>query len=154
MQVDEAPQPGSANPTVELMSDTCIAVRVRLLSRVITKMYNDSLRPLGIKASQVNILVVIGKLGLTRPAEICRRLMLDLSTVSRNVDRMVARGWIEVVNDEKDGRAHSFQLSQEGERLLEQVKPLWETAQAKAEALLGDGVVAIAEAAEAARNRG
>jgi hypothetical protein len=37
----------------------CIAVRVRLLNRVITSLYDDALRPLGITVSQLNLLVAI-----------------------------------------------------------------------------------------------
>ncbi|MEE8584807.1 MAG: MarR family winged helix-turn-helix transcriptional regulator [Acidobacteriota bacterium] len=138
--------------TPELIAQECIAVRVRRLNRVITKLYDDALRPLGIKASQLNILVVIGRSGLIRPAEICNRLALEFSTVSRNADRMRARGWIEFVDDERDGRAHQLRLSGKGKRLLEKAKPAWEKAQQKATDLLGgEGVSALFRAADAAQ---
>ena len=117
------------NTTPDLIAQDCIAARMRLLNRVVTKMYDDALRPSGIKTSQLNILVVTARLGLARPAEICSRLKMDLSTVSRNVDRMQARGWIEVVDDEEDARAHQFHLSAPGRQLLEKAKPAWEKAQ-------------------------
>ena len=138
--------------TPELIAQECIAVRMRRLNRVITKLYDDALRPLGIKASQLNILVVIGRSGLVRPAEICKRLALEFSTVSRNADRMRARGWIEFVDDERDGRAHQLRLSDEGKRLIEKAKPAWEKAQLKAADLLGgEGVSALLAAANTAQ---
>ncbi len=125
---------------------------MRILSRVITKMYDDALRPLDLKTSQLNILVVIGRRGLARPAEICNRLKMDFSTVSRNVDRIRARGWVEVVDDAEDGRAHQFRLSAKGRRLLDKARPAWEEAQQKVRKLLGrTGVTALVEAAEKAR---
>ena len=140
--------------TPDLIAQDCIAVRMRLLNRVVTKMYNGALHPLGIKTSQLNILVVIARLGLARPAEICDRLKMDISTVSRNVERMRARGWIEVVDDEQDARAHQFQLSAKGQRLLERAKPAWEKAQEEVTELLGcDGVAALVGAAEKVRAR-
>src|SRR5262249_29663577 len=47
-----------------------------------------------LRASQLNILTVTGKLGLARPARVCEILQLDTSTLSRNVERMRAQGWL------------------------------------------------------------
>ncbi len=125
---------------------------MRLLNRVVTRIYDDALRSLGIKTSQLNILVVTARLGLARPAEICDQLKIDISTISRNVDRMRARGWIEVVDDEQDGRAHQLRLSAKGHQILEKAKPAWEKAQMKVKKLLGQsGVAALVGAAEKVR---
>jgi len=140
------------NTTPDLIAQDCIADRMRLLNRVVTKIYDDALRSLGIKTSQLNILVVTARLGLARPAEICDRLKIDISTVSRNVDRMRARGWIEVVDDEQDARAHQLRLSAKGRQILEKAKPAWEKAQMKVKKLLGQsGVAALVKAAEKVR---
>ena len=48
----------------------CLAVRVRLLNRTITSIYDDALRPLGLTAGQLNVLVVIAKRGPISPGEI------------------------------------------------------------------------------------
>src|SRR6266852_5535643 len=103
---------------IDTMARTCFAVRMRLLNRVVTNLYDDALRPLGLKVSQLNILVVAAKLGLARPAEVCELLQLDTSTLSRNVERMRAHGWLEVVPDE-DARTQPFQLTPQGRRLIE-----------------------------------
>ncbi len=138
--------------TPDLIAQDCIADRMRLLNRVVTKIYDDALRSLGIKTSQLNILVVTALLGLARPAEICDQLKIDISTVSRNVDRMRARGWIEVVDDEQDARAHQLRLSAKGRQILEKAKPAWERAQVKVKKLLGQsGVAALVKAAEKVR---
>jgi DNA-binding MarR family transcriptional regulator len=138
--------------TPDLIAQDCIAVRMRLLNRVVSKVYDDALRPLGLKTSQLNILVVTARRGLVRPAEIRGQLKMDISTVSRNVDRMRAKGWIEVVEDEQDGRAHQLRLSAIGQRLLEKAKPAWDQAQGKVKELLGrDGIEAIMRGAERVR---
>ena len=41
--------------SIDTISRTCIAVRLRLLNRVVTNLYDDGLRPLGLKVSQLNI---------------------------------------------------------------------------------------------------
>jgi DNA-binding MarR family transcriptional regulator len=121
---------------VDAMAQECIAVRVRLLNRVISNIYDDALRPLGIKVSQMNILVVAAKLGTARPAVVCDLLQLDTSTLSRNVERMVASGWLEVVPDD-DGRTQPFKVSTKGKQLIEQAFPAWQRAQRHATDLLG-----------------
>ena len=80
--------------SIETISKTCIAVRLRLLNRVVTNFYDDALRPLGLKVSQLNILIVTARLGLARPVQVCDILQLDTSTLSRNVERMRrTAGW-------------------------------------------------------------
>jgi DNA-binding MarR family transcriptional regulator len=122
---------------VDTIARNCIAVRLRLLNRVVTNLYDDALRPLGLKVSQLNILVVAAKLGLARPADVCGLLQLDTSTLSRNVERMRARGWLEVVPGE-DARTQPFRLTAQGKSLLKRAVPAWEEAQRQAAEVLGD----------------
>src|SRR6266404_3365079 len=122
--------------TIDAIAKTCIAVRLRLLNRVITNLYDEALRPLGVKVSQMNILVATAKLGLARPAQVCEILQLDTSTLSRNVERMRARDWLEVVPGD-DARAQPFRLTPAGKKLLERTIPAWEKAQCKAVEFLG-----------------
>src|SRR5712692_2194644 len=133
-------KPTSSN--IDTIAKTCIAVRLRLLNRVVTNFYDDALRPLGLKVSQLNILVVAAKLGLARPAQVCEILQLDTSTLSRNVERMRAHGWLEVVPDE-DARTQPFRLTPQGKRLIEKATPAWEEAQRQAAELLGDEGIAL-----------
>jgi DNA-binding MarR family transcriptional regulator len=137
--------------TIDMIARNCIAVRLRLLNRVITTFYDDALRPLALKVSQLNILVVTAKLGLARPAQVCDILQLDPSTLSRNVERMRAHGWLEVVPDE-DARTQPFRLTPQGRRLIEKAVPAWEEAQRQASDLLGDAGIAWIE--KAARKLG
>ena len=112
----------NATTSIDAIAKSCIAVRLRLLNRVVTNFYDEALRPLGVKVSQLNILVVTAKLGLARPAQVCEILHLDVSTLSRNVERMKAHGWLEVV-PEKDARAQPFRLTPQGKRLIEKAVP-------------------------------
>ena len=132
--------------SIDTISRTCIAVRLRLLNRVVTNLYDDALRPLGLKVSQLNILVVTAKLGLARPVQVCDILQLDASTLSRNVERMRAHRWLEVVPGE-DARAQRFRLTTKGKRLIEKAVPMWQDAQHQACELLGDEGIALLDRA-------
>jgi DNA-binding MarR family transcriptional regulator len=130
------------SPAIDAIARNCIAVRLRLLNRVVTNLYDNALRPLGLKVSQLNLLVVTAKLGLAQPAKVCDLLQLDPSTLSRNVERMRAKGWLEVVPGE-DARTQPFRPTAQGRRLLERAVPAWEQAQQQAGKLLGEDGVAL-----------
>jgi DNA-binding MarR family transcriptional regulator len=138
--------------SIDSIAKSCVAVRLRLLNRVITNFYDDALRPLGLKVSQLNILIVTAKLGLARPAQVCEFLRLDPSTLSRNVERMQAHGWLEVVPGE-DARTQPFRLTHQGKRLIEKAIPAWEEAQRQAMHLLGnDGIALLIKVAKKLTN--
>ena len=130
----------------DVIARECLVVRLRLVNRVVTNIYDEALRPLGVKASQLNIMVVAARLGLARPADVCERLQLDSSTLSRNVDRMIAKGWFEVVADD-DGRAQPFRLTPKGRKLLGRAKPAWDRAQKKVKELIGADAMASIDVA-------
>jgi DNA-binding MarR family transcriptional regulator len=121
----------------------CIATRLRMADRVITKLYDDALRPLGLKVTQMSMLVVAADRGLIRQAEVGAELRLDDSTLSRNLELMRANGWLEEVSGD-DARVHSYHLTKAGRALLERAIPSWKCAQSEAQRLLGNaGVQAL-----------
>src|SRR5436853_1654645 len=125
---------------IDKIAGECVAVRLRMLNRVVTNIYDDALRSLDLKVSQMNILVAAAKMGTARPIEVCEYLHLDVSTLSRNVERMKARGWLEVVPDE-DGRSQPFRLTPQGRKLLGKAIPAWSEAQQQVKRVLGNGFV-------------
>lgn len=125
---------------IDKIAKECVAVRLRMINRVVTNIYDDALRPLGLKISQMNILIAAAKMGKARPIEVCQLLHLDISTLSRNIERIKARGWLEVVPDD-DGRAQPFRVTDAGRRLLNEAIPAWSRAQQQVRKLLGDSFV-------------
>jgi DNA-binding MarR family transcriptional regulator len=132
--------------SIATIATSCIAGRLRLLNRVVTNLYDDALRPFGVRLSQGNVRAVTAKLGVARPAQVCDILQLDASTLSRNVKPLQAHGWLEVVPDE-DARAQPFRLTAQGKRLIEKAVPAWEEAQRQATELLGDEGIALLDRA-------
>ena len=121
----------------DLIIADCLAGRVRLLSRTITAIHDDALRPLGLTAGQLNVLVFVAKLAPVAPKDLARRLNMEKSTVSRNVTRMADQGWLSVTEAES-GRGQVLQLSAKGRRLVEKSVPLWSQAQECTTAMLGE----------------
>jgi DNA-binding MarR family transcriptional regulator len=125
-----------ADTAADRIAGECLAVRVRLLNRTITAIYDDALRPLGLTAGQLNILVLITKRGPVSPGDVARRLNMEKSTVSRNIERMRKNGWLTVTLAES-GRGQQLLLSKKGKTLLARSVPAWEEAQTSARAVLG-----------------
>jgi DNA-binding MarR family transcriptional regulator len=123
-------------PAAEVIAGECLAVRVRTLNRAVTALYDEALRPHGLRAGQLNLLVAVARMGTARPGNLCRILQMDKSTLSRDVEVMRRNGWLEV-GDSADARARPLRLSAQGHTLLEAVVPAWRQAQEKAGALMG-----------------
>ncbi len=77
-------------------SETCIATRVRQLSRIVTRVYDDALRPHKITASQFTLLTQLAQTDGITAAEIGLDLDIEKSTLSRNLKRLLALGHIEM----------------------------------------------------------
>ncbi len=134
--------------SVRRIADECIAVRLRMLNRVVTGVYDEALRPLGVTAGQVNILVTVSALGEPRQADVGRALYMEKSTLSRNVERLRANRWLEVLTDHED-RGHCLRVTVKGRALVDRALPLWEAAQERARRIVGeDGERALRDAAD------
>ena len=118
------------------MADTCLMMRTRVLSRIVTGMYDDELRPFGIQASQLNLLVTVAHCGPIRRSDIGKIMHMDSSTLTRNLRLMQNNGWIEEVAG-TDGRGLPLRATAKGDALLAKVAPAWRSAQRRAAALLG-----------------
>ena len=133
---------------VSEIAGDCIAVRIRLLSRTISNIYDQAFRPLGVTIGQMNILVVAAKMGPMAPGDVARKLSMEKSTLSRNIERMRVQGWVNVEPGES-GRTQLLSVSAKGRRLIVKALPLWRDAQAQTTSLLGQqGIRSIHKAAD------
>ncbi|MDG3006136.1 MarR family winged helix-turn-helix transcriptional regulator [Paludisphaera mucosa] len=124
---------------VQQLAAECLAGRVRTLNRVVSGIFDAKLRPYGIRSSQINILTVVAARGPLAPSMVCRRLRLEKSTLSRDLERLVEHGWIR--STPGSGRSLSLEATAVGRALLHKVKPAWDEAQAEIEKLLGGAFI-------------
>jgi DNA-binding MarR family transcriptional regulator len=123
---------------IDHMACECLLGRARVLNRVLTGIYDDELRPFGLKATQLNLLVVVAKVGPIRRIDIGKLLHLDPSTLTRNLKVMLTNGWIEEIADGEDGRGLPLQATAQGRDLLNRIGPAWRKAQDRTQKLIGD----------------
>ena len=115
----------SKKPAHETLRE-CIAVRIRMLNRLVTRNYDTELRPFGVTTAQVNLLVAIANRGPIRARDLAALLQLEKSTLSRDLRRMKDSGLLrEAATDDGLGVA----TTAKGRRLLEKLLPAWRRAQ-------------------------
>lgn len=127
------------------VTEYCLMTRSRRISRVVTNIYDEELRPFGLSSSQFSLLVLIAKLNGASRAEIGRANHQERSTSTRNLQLVLDEGWAEEVIPEK-GRSRPIVISKAGRDLLAAAMPAWRNAQAQARQLLGhNGASAIVQ---------
>lgn len=129
--------PAPSEDAIGKMIRSCVLMRTRLISRIVTAIYDEELRPFGIGSAQFVLLMVIFRLQPATRAEIGRYHHQDRSTLARNLKVIFAEGWAEESQAAEGGRRKPVVLTQAGIDLLNKVEPAWEVGQARVKALLG-----------------
>ena len=118
------------------ISSECLGVRVRLLNRTLTRIYDGVLRRHGLTAAQLMLLASIEGLEPVRAGDVADALSMEISTLSRNAHLMERRGWLDIEPADR-GNGRLLRLTKAGARKVEEATPAWRQAQEEAKALLG-----------------
>lgn len=131
----------------------CLALRVRRLDRLLSRIYDAALRPHGVTIAQLGLLTAVRLSGPVTPGRLGDILDLERSTVSRNVALLLRNGWVSAAIA-PDGRSQLLSIARRGEGLLDAAIPAWRRAQREAEGLLGpEGVLAVGRVARTVDRR-
>jgi DNA-binding MarR family transcriptional regulator len=117
-----------------MMHTDCYCTQLRRASSGVTKIYDDALRPHGLRITQFSMLRGLARLGEATLTELSDELALDRTTMSRSVKPLIDAGWIDASTGETDGREKILKLSDRGKKKLYEATPAWSKAQAKVEA--------------------
>jgi DNA-binding MarR family transcriptional regulator len=120
--------------------ETCVAVRgacacdrLRRAARAMTQRFEDAVRPSGLKATQLPILVGLSRGDPVPIKPLADGLALDRTTLTRNLRVLENRGLVAMVADATDGRRRLALMTDEGARVLAQALVAWRAAQAQVE---------------------
>lgn len=114
----------------------CLCATVRRAARAISQLYEEELRPFGLRGSQFTILQVLQRMGETTQGDLGRALAMDSTTLTRTLAIMQRQRWIQKHRG-TDRREWRFRLSKPGEALLKRALPRWEAAQSRLRHELG-----------------
>lgn len=140
MMADTVDRPVSNELSIKEIADStatsCLATRVRQLSRIVTRVYDDAMRPLGITASQYTLLAQLAARDGITAVEIGHELDIEKSTLSRNLKRLLALGHI-IMDPPAGRRGRGLHLTPKGQAVLVDAFPIWLDAQRRATKAMG-----------------
>jgi DNA-binding MarR family transcriptional regulator len=126
------------NETLHGIADLpCMCASFRRASRALTQLYDQALRPLGLRATQFTILQVLSLAGEVSQGELAQILAMDSTTLTRTLRIMGREGWIAERRGE-DRRERRLRLAKAGRHQFSRALPSWERAQAQLGSQLGD----------------
>ena len=108
-----------------------------MAARVVTRAYDSALRPVGLRATQLSILVAIAIDGAISIAALANFLGMDRTTLTRNLKPLEKEGLISV-GPEGWRRSRTLGITKKGKSRLRQALPLWQRAQDALRLELGD----------------
>jgi DNA-binding MarR family transcriptional regulator len=127
-----------AHDLAAAMRAGCLGARVSRLHRLVARAYEQELQPLGISLPQIEILgYLMSSANAVRPAALAAQLMVERSTLSRNLALMRAKGWISGVKTSPTGRTVSVAIADPGIDVLACAASGWRRRQAQIETALG-----------------
>jgi DNA-binding MarR family transcriptional regulator len=100
-------------------------------------MYDDALRPFGLRSTQFSILQALSKTGPKLQGELAELLALDGTAFTRAAQLLRKRGWVATVKG-TDKRERWVSLSDSGTAELARARPAWESVQQKVRSMLGE----------------
>jgi DNA-binding MarR family transcriptional regulator len=121
----------------EIPALPCMCASLRRASRALTQLYDEALRPLGLRATQFTILQSLTLAGEVSQGELGQILAMDSTTLTRTLRIMSREGWIAERRGE-DQRERLLSLAKGGRNQFNRALPSWEKAQAQLGRQLGD----------------
>lgn len=119
----------------------CTNFKLRQLDRVVTRHYDRFVSASGMKITQYSLLSHVVRLGPLRPGELARAMQMDASTLTRNLQALVAQGWVRLGSGE-DARSRRVEATSAGIAKRNQAQRAWQEAQQALNLRLGSARVA------------
>ena len=110
---------------------------IRRASRALTHLYDEALRPVGLRATQFTVLQALSLAGEVSQGELGQLLAMDSTTLTRTLEIIGQHGWI-AKRRGQDRREWRMRLSKPGEAQLKRAMPYWQKVQGRVRAQLGN----------------
>jgi DNA-binding MarR family transcriptional regulator len=125
----EEPQSLDRDRCIEI-GRSCACANLRMAARAVTRLYDDALRPTGLRSTQFGLLMAVRILGPMSVTRLAGAALMDRTTLTRNLSLLEKKALIRIEPGE-DQRMREVSLTQEGHAALTEALPLWEKAQAQ-----------------------
>ena len=108
----------------------CTCFNLRKAARAVTRAYDEALKPSGLRATQFSLLGVVANRGPAGMTELARALVMERTTLTRNLKPLMDQGFLEAM-DGADRRRRPIAITPRGRKALERALPAWRRAQAE-----------------------
>jgi DNA-binding MarR family transcriptional regulator len=116
----------------------CTCLRLRKASRRVSQIYDEHLEPFGLTITQYGVLGHLASFDGISIGELAQKLVMDPTTLTRNLRPLERQGLVVVKPNRRDRRARSLQLTASGRKVFARAKPGWTRAQCHVERILGE----------------
>jgi len=114
----------------------CACANFRRAARALTQLYDDAVRPAGLRVTQFTILQALSLTGEISHGGLGALLVMDSTSLTRTLGLLRAKSWIEIRSG-SDRRERLVRLSTRGHKQLERATPSWQKAQSRLLAAMG-----------------
>jgi len=115
----------------------CNCYAVRAAARHITQAYDQFLAPTGLRTTQFSILAMLKRNGPSTINALATEMVMDRTTLGRNILPLERDGLIRLQPSASDGRAKELHLTKAGETRLQAARKGWAAAQVRFESAYG-----------------
>lgn len=103
-----------------------------------TQLFDEALKPCGLYATQFTLLAAISLGREATITELSKELIMDRTTLTRNLTPLQKNGWVKVTPGE-DKRTRVLTLTRSGKNILSQAMIQWQQVQSQVVKTLGKG---------------
>ncbi len=106
----------------------CTCFNLRKASRAVTQIFDETLQPSGLRATQFSLLAVLSLIGSATVGQLSKELVMDRTTLTRNLKPLEAQNLVRIVPGE-DRRTRTLSVTMKGKKAFLKALPHWEEAQ-------------------------
>ena len=117
--------------------EDCNCFAVRSAARHVTQLFDQFLAPVGLHVTQFSILSKLKRLGPMTINALAREMVMDRTTLGRNILPLERDGLIKTEVSATDRRAKQLHLTKAGEKRAQAGREAWEQAQSRFETRFG-----------------
>ena len=121
----------------EFAPERCNALALRQATRHVSRLYDRCLAPFGLRGTQFSIVARLSRAGPRSINDLARDLVMDRTTLGRNLRPLERSGLVSLAVDAGDRRSRLLAVTERGRALFEQARPAWQTAQQQFEKSFG-----------------
>jgi len=118
--------------------ERCVCFNLRKATRAVTQVYDRALQAADLKVTQFTLLVALNYAGPVPMQRLAEQMGMERTTLTRNLRPMERKKLVEILPGD-DLRLRNVSITAKGKRVLEKALPLWEAAQDRLEADVGQG---------------